>query len=221
MSFDPSSLAFIFAAGALALFSPCGFPMLPGYISYYMGVKASLEKTVAGGVACTLGLLTVFSVIGVVVSTLGSIISRYIPLLELVAGLLVIFMGVSMIFKMRFPTLFTISKAPRQRGLIGVFLYGVAYGLATLGCSAPIFFSMLFYAFASGGPLHGIATFMVYAIGMGLPIIIITIFVARAKKFMLERMVKMIPWFQKASGIILIIIGAYLIYFYYVSVYAV
>ena len=221
MSFDPSSLAFIFTAGALALFSPCGFPMLPGYISYYMGVKASLEKTVAGGVACTLGLLTVFSAIGVVVSTLGSLISRYIPLLELVAGLLVILMGVSMIFEIRFPTFFTISRAPRQRGIIGVFLYGVLYGLATLGCSAPIFFSMLFYAFASGGPLYGIVTFVVYAIGMGLPIVITTILVAGAKKFMLERMVKMIPWFQKASGIILIIIGAYLLYFYYVSVYAV
>jgi len=221
LSFDPSSLAFIFTAGALALFSPCGFPMLPGYISYYMGVKASLEKTVAGGVACTLGLLTVFSAIGVVVSTLGSLISRYIPLLELVAGLLVILMGVSMIFEIRFPTFFTISRAPRQRGIIGVFLYGVLYGLATLGCSAPIFFSMLFYAFASGGPLYGIVTFVVYAIGMGLPIVITTILVAGAKKFMLERMVKMIPWFQKASGIILIIIGAYLLYFYYVSVYAV
>ena len=195
--------------------------MLPGYISYYMGVKASLEKTVAGGVACTLGLLTVFSAIGVVVSTLGSLISRYIPLLELVAGLLVILMGVSMIFEIRFPTFFTISRAPRQRGIIGVFLYGVLYGLATLGCSAPIFFSMLFYAFASGGPLYGIVTFVVYAIGMGLPIVITTILVAGAKKFMLERMVKMIPWFQKASGIILIIIGAYLLYFYYVSVYAV
>ncbi len=64
-------------------------------------------------------------------------------------------------------------------------------------------------------------TFVVYAIGMGLPIIITTILVAKAKKFMLERMVKMIPWFQKISGIILIIIGAYLIYFYYISFYAV
>ncbi len=221
MSPDLSGLTLIFTAGALALLSPCGFPMLPGYISYYMGAKASLEKAVSGGVACTLGLVTVFSAIGVVVSTLGSFVSRFIPLLELVAGLIVIFMGISMIAEIRFPTFFTGLRAPKKRGLIGLFLYGVVYGLAILGCSAPIFFSIIFYAVAAGGPLYGMITFVVYAIGMGLPIIITTILVAKAKKFMLERMVKMIPWFQKISGVVLIIIGAYLIYFYYVSFYAV
>jgi len=221
LALDSSGLIFIFTAGALALLSPCGFPMLPGYISYYIGAKASLEKAVSGGVACTLGLLSVFSAIGVAVSTLGSFVSRYIPLLELVAGLIVVFMGISMIIEIRFPTFFTISRAPRQRGLVGIFLYGVVYGLATLGCSAPIFFSILFYAVAAGGPLHGMITFVVYVIGMGLPIIVTTILVAKAKKLMLERMVKMIPWFQKISGLVLIIIGVYLIYFYYVSFYAV
>ncbi len=214
MSFDSSSLAFIFTAGALALFSPCGFPMLPGYISYYMGAKVSMEKALAGAAACTLGLLTVFSAIGVVVSTLGGFISQYIPLLELAAGLIVVFLGISMIFEIRFPTFFTISTAPTQKGLIGVFLYGVAYGLATLGCSAPIFFSILFYAVAAGGSLYGIITFVVYAIGMGLPITITTILIARAKKFLLKKMMKMLPWIQKIGGLVLITIGAYLIYYY-------
>jgi cytochrome c-type biogenesis protein len=214
LSFDSSSLAFIFTAGALALFSPCGFPMLPGYISYYMGAKVSMEKALAGAAACTLGLLTVFSAIGVIVSTLGRFISQYIPLLELAAGLIVVFLGISMIFEIRFPTFFTISTAPTQKGLIGVFLYGVAYGLATLGCSAPIFFSILFYAVAAGGSLYGIITFVVYAIGMGLPITITTIFIAKAKKFLLKKMMKMLPWLQKIGGLVLITIGAYLIYYH-------
>lgn len=188
--------------------------MLPGYISYYMGAKVSMEKALAGAAACTLGLLTVFSAIGVVVSTLGGFISQYIPLLELAAGLIVAFLGISMIFEIRFPTFFTISTAPTQKGLIGVFLYGVAYGLATLGCSAPIFFSILFYAVAAGGSLYGIITFVVYAIGMGLPITITTILIARAKKFLLKKMMKMLPWLQKIGGLVLITIGAYLIYYY-------
>ena len=62
-------------------------------------------------------------------------------------------------------------------------------------------------------------TFVVYAIGMGLPIIITTIFVVKAKKLMLRRIVKMMPWVQKISGIVLIVIGIYLIYFYYQSYY--
>jgi cytochrome c biogenesis protein CcdA len=135
-------------------------------------------------------------------------------LLELAAGLIVVFLGISMIFEIRFPTFFTISTAPTQKGLIGVFLYGVAYGLATLGCSAPIFFSILFYAVAAGGSLYGIITFVVYAIGMGLPITITTILIARAKKFLLKKMMKMLPWIQKIGGLVLITIGAYLIYYY-------
>ncbi len=221
MSFDLSGLTLIFTAGGLALLSPCGFPMLPGYISYYMGRKASLEKAVSGGVACTLGLLAVFSAIGVGVSTLGSFVSRYIPLLELVAGLIVIIMGISMIVEIRFPTFFTTLRAPKQGGLIGFFLYGVVYGLAALGCSVPIFFSIFFYAVATGGALYGITTFVVYAMGMGLPIIVTSVLVAKTKKLLLERLLKMIPWFQKISGLVLITIGAYLIYFYYVSFHAV
>jgi len=219
LTLDLSGLVLIFTAGALALLSPCGFPMLPGYISYYMGARASSEKAVSSGIVCTSGLLTVFSAIGIVVSMFGSLVSQYIPFLELVAGLVVIFMGISIIAEIRFPTFFSMSKPPKQRGLVGLFLYGAAYGLATLGCSAPIFFSIIFYAVAAGGLLYGMMTFSVYALGMGLPIILTTFLVAKAKKVMIERMVKMMPWFQRISGLILIMIGVYLIYFYYVSFY--
>ncbi len=214
MALDLSGLTLIFTAGALALLSPCGFPMLPGYISYYIGAKASSEKTILGGAACTLGLLAVFSVIGVAVSTLSHLIYQHIPLLELMAGLIVVFLGISMIVEIRFPKFFTISKSPKQKGLIGVFLYGVLYGLATFGCSAPIFFSILFYAVAAGGFLQGMITFVVYAIGMGLPITITTILIAKAKKLLVKRMMTMLPWIQKISGLVLITIGAYLIYYY-------
>ncbi|MFQ5758117.1 MAG: cytochrome c biogenesis CcdA family protein, partial [Candidatus Bathyarchaeia archaeon] len=217
MSLDLSGLTFILTAGALALLSPCGFPMLPGYISYYIGTRSSLGRAIYGGVACTLGLLTVFSIIGVAVSMLGSFVSRYMPFLELVAGLAAILMGISIIIEIKFPTFLTKLRAPKQRGLVGIFLYGIIYGLATMGCSAPIFFSILFYAVAAGGPLYGTITFVVYAIGMGLPIIVTTILVAKAKKLLLERIVKATPWFQKISGIVLIIIGVYLIYFYYAA----
>lgn len=217
MSFDPSGLVFIFTAGVLTLVSPCGFPMLPGYVSYYLGAKASYGKTLAGGVVCTLGLLAVFSVVGVVAATFGSFVSQYIPLFEPVAGIIVIVMGVGLIVGIKFPEFIRVSKAPTQSGISGIFLYGLAYGLATMGCSAPIFFSILFYAVATGGFFYSTAVFIVYALGMGLPLVITAILVAKAKKFMLERMFKMTLWFQKIGGIILIMIGAYLIYFYLVS----
>jgi cytochrome c biogenesis protein CcdA/chitodextrinase len=207
MSF--SGLSLVFSAGVLALFSPCGFPMLPGYLSYYLGRKKTLETAVSSGIACTLGLIAVFSVIGVGAALAGSVITQYIPALEVVAGSLAIVMGISMLMNIKFPTLFKISRAPTQKGLPGLFLYGIAYGLATLGCSAPIFFSTLFYAITSGGFLAGITTFVVYAVGMGLPILLITILLAKTKTQLLNRVMNVMPWFEKISSVIIIAIGVY------------
>ena len=201
-------------AGVSALLSPCGYPMLPGYISYYLGSKLSVEKALRGGVTCALGLLTVYSVIGVIVSTIGGIVSPYIPFLELVAGVAIIVMGIFMIVEIRFLTFFEKLRAPINKGLIGLFLYGIVYGLATLGCSAPIFFSIVFYAIVSGGALFGFVTFIFYAVGMGFPILLTTILVAKAKQLMLKKIMGITPLLQKISGLILIAIGIYLIYFY-------
>ncbi len=156
-----------------------------------------------------------FSLIGVVASILGSVIIPYIPLLEYVAGVATILLGVSMLVKVKLPTFLVPLKAPKRRGVIGIFLYGVVYGLAILGCSAQIFFAVLFWAIVGGGLLNGIITFMIYSLGMSLPLILTTILLAKAKELTLNKLVKMIPWIQRFSGIILVIIGIYLIYFYY------
>ena len=206
-----TGLPLIFVAGMLALLSPCGFPMLPGYISYYMGKQTSVTRSVSGGLACSLGLVTVFSVIGVAVALVGSVITQYIPLLELVAGSLAIIMGISLLTEVKFPSIFTITRAPNQKGIVGIFLYGIAYGLATLGCSAPIFFSTLVYAITAGGIMSGIVTFLVYSAGMGIPIILTTILVAKTKNYLLTRIIQAMPWFQKISSVLLISIGIYLI----------
>ncbi len=214
MSLDPSGLTFIFTAGVFALFSPCGFPMLPGYISYYMGTKTSLGRAIPGGIACTLGLVTIFSIIGALATALGGLLSVYIPLLEIVAGIFTIFLGIIIMFELKYPIFGLPIKAPKQKGFIGLFLYGIAYGMATLGCSAPIFFSILSYAIAAGSILQGIVTFIVYAIGMGLPLLIVTVLIVKTKKFILTRIVRLIPLIQKISGMVLVFIGIYLIYFY-------
>jgi cytochrome c biogenesis protein CcdA/peroxiredoxin len=206
-----TGLPLIFVAGMLALLSPCGFPMLPGYISYYMGKQTSVKRSLSGGFACSLGLVTVFSVIGVAVALVGSVITQYIPLLELVAGSLAIIMGISLLTEITFPSIFTITRAPNQKGILGIFLYGIAYGFATLGCSAPIFFSTLVYAITAGGVMAGIVTFLVYSAGMGIPIILTTILLAKTKDYLLTRIIRAMPWFQKISSVLLISIGIYLI----------
>ena len=215
LSLDFSNLTFAFVAGASAFLSPCGYPMLPGYISYYMGTELSSIKALYTGLTCTLGLITTFSIIGATASILGSIINPYIPLLELVAGVTTILFGLSMLFEINIPFAPAL-KAPKQKGFIGIYLYGIIYGLATLGCSAPIFFATLFWAIVQSGPLNGLLTFIVYSLGMATPLIATTILVSQVKKRSLKRLKNMTPKIQKLSGVILVLIGAYLIYYYLV-----
>ena len=222
MSLDVPGLALVFSTGALALFSPCSFPMLPGYVLYYVGSKGSPKRALYAGAACTLGVLAVFTAIGLAASALRLLAPQHVPLLGLVAGIIVISMGVGMTVELKLPALFTIASAPRRRGLAGAFLYGVAYGLASSGCSIPIFLSIVLYAIAAGGPLgplHGAIAFLVYALGMGTSLIAITVLAAKAKELALKRAAGAIPRLQRASGALLIAIGAYLIY-YHLLLYA-
>ncbi len=214
LAIEYTGLTFVFTTGVLALLSPCGYPMLPGYIAYYLGLETTGKTASLAGVACTLGLLSVFSMIGILTSIIGGFMSPYMSSVGLIAGILVIFMGISILVGLRLPMFRIQIKAPKRRGLLGIYLYGVAYGLANLGCTAPIFFSILFYAVTIRGVFGGVITFLVYSIGMSLPLILTTILIAKTKDLLIKRILNLMPRIQKVSGIILIILGCYLIYFY-------
>jgi cytochrome c biogenesis protein CcdA len=66
----------------------------------------------------------------------------------------------------------------------------------------------------SGGILEVTLTFLVYALGMSVPVVVSGILVATAREAALKRLVRMRPWLDKASGVIMILVGVYLIYYY-------
>jgi len=217
LSLDLPGLALAFSAGVLTLFSPCSFPMLPGYVLYYMGSEAPPRRYLSAGAACTSGILAVFSAIGLAASTLRLITPQHASLLGLIAGLIVMSMGIGVIAGLKPLLPFAVARAPRRKGLAGAFLYGVAYGLAASGCSAPVFLSMILYAVAAGGalgPFYGAVVFLFYALGMALPLVAITALVAKAKGLALRKIAKATPWLQRASGALLIAMGAYVVFSY-------
>lgn len=214
---DLTGLTFAFTAGIFSLLSPCGYALLPGYISYHLGSELPVRKAILGGLLSLAGLATVFSCIGFVASIANVLLSQLIPLLELAAAIIIVFMGISILVKIRIPSISMQVKIPKQKGLIGLYVFGIAYGLASVGCSAPIFFSILAYAVAMEGFLSSTITFLVYTIGMGTPLILTSILVAEAKRLTIERVAKATSWLQKFSGIFLILVGIYLLYFYYIT----
>ena len=215
MALDLPGLAFPLVAGIFSLFSPCGYALLPGYISYYLGSRLHVRRAVSGGLVCTLGLMTIFILIGGSASILGALLPQIIPILNLAASAILIIMGITTLIGMEFSIPVPV-KAAKQRGLLGIYIFGVAYGLAAAGCSAPIFLSILFYSMA-GGPINGAIVFLTYAVGMGLPLIITSILVAEAKELMIRKIADFTPSLRKISGATLISVGIYLLYFYYIT----
>lgn len=214
IGFDLPGLAFAFISGIFSLLSPCGYALLPGYISYYLGSRPSLERTIFSGLACTIGLMTIFSAIGGSASSLGALLPDLIPVLDIISAAIVTLMGISILAEIRLPYVSMTPRISKRKGLVGLYVFGVAYGLAAAGCSAPIFLSILFYAMTKG-LLHGTVTFVSYALGMGLPLTITSLLVAEAKQFIIRKIANAVLWLHKISGIVLIIVGVYLFYFYY------
>jgi len=215
MSLDTAGIAFAFTAGLLSLFSPCGYALIPGYISYYLGSDFSVVRAVTGGLVCTLGLMSFYSVMGILASGLGVVLSGVIPMLSLVAGLLMIAMGAATLLHVNLPFIQVGASPSRKKGLVGLYLFGLVYGVAGVGCSAPVFISVFFYAL-SGGMLNGVLTFLVYGLGMGIPLIVTSVLVARAKDVMIGRISRATERLQRLSGFVLVAVGIYLIYYNFV-----
>ncbi|HUS77540.1 MAG TPA: cytochrome c biogenesis CcdA family protein [Patescibacteria group bacterium] len=216
VSLDVPGLTFAFTAGLLSIFSPCGYALLPGFISYYLGQDFSVVRAITGGVACTLGLVTVYTAVGALASGLGVALPSIIPVMSLLSGLFVLAMGFAVITELPVPFIqFNVTPSSRK-GLMGLYTFGVVYGLAGVGCSAPIFLSVLLYS-VSDSLVSGVVTFAVYAMGMGLPLVVTSVLVAEAKEYAIRRISGATERLRRLSGGVLLIVGVYLLYDYYVT----
>ncbi len=144
-----------------------------------------------------------------------SLITPYLPLFTLASGIIIIGLGIATLMKIVVPLPLKSIRLSKGKGYLGLFLYGIAYGMSTISCSAPIFFSIIFSALVAGGHIDAALTFIIYASGMGIPLIVITYLIAKAKKKILNKIRDSMPLVQKFSGLLLLIIGIYLIIYSY------
>ncbi len=202
-------LTFAFTAGVLSLFSPCSFPLLPGYIVYLFGTKGSLKNAILGGLTFTLGLVSIFTILGLAGSALGGFVLEYIPFFQLAVALMVVLFGMVMISGINLPPLLHRMPSVGRGGLLGMYIFGLAYGVAISGCAAPIFLSILVYT-ATQEIVYGMATFAVYALGMGVIFIVVSILTIEARDTLIKKMARMTPLMHRLGGLGLLFVGIYM-----------
>ncbi|MDI6855680.1 MAG: cytochrome c biogenesis protein CcdA [Candidatus Thermoplasmatota archaeon] len=217
-----------FIAGVLSFFSPCSFPLLPGYIAYYVGREEQITTLHANavkrgfikGVQPALGILVFYSFIGILLVFVGSAIRPHIPLFELGAGILIIILGIVLLFHIPFLAKTCSKFAGKVSSLagrgkkFGLFFYGVVYGAAATGCTAPVFIAIIVLGIARSY-LFGTFIFLLYAAGVAILMILVTILVALAKDAILQKLKLASKHINKICGMILIVVGIYLVYYYF------
>jgi len=145
-----TGVTFALTAGVATFFSPCAYPLLPGYVGYYVNSFDGETASVAGagirGVAAAFGVLVTFALLGGTTAWIGQETLSGITIFEtLVGGLLVAF-GL-LVALGRDPSL-SLSLPRRRASVLGFGLFGAGYALAGVGCVAPIFLGVVARAIA-------------------------------------------------------------------------
>jgi len=215
--------AWPFGLGIFAAFNPCGFAMLPAYLSYFLGIEskehdqsrlATVVRGLAVGLVMTMGFIAVFGTFGILFATVinQGDVADYIPYVIIAIGVLLIPLGISMLLgheiNLRLPKM---NKGTGSRNLGSVFMFGVSYAVVSLSCTVGIFISGVSNSFSADGVTRGTGNFLAYGIGMGVVITFLTMSLALAKSNVAVSMRRLLPYISRVSGLLLVIAGIYMI----------
>lgn len=222
VEFDsPLSLAILgFLAGIGGFFAPCAFALFPGYVSYYLsasGDTGSVLRSLGLGLACAAGAALFFAIVGVAITLLGGAISPYLIAAKPAIALAVVALGVVQVLDVRMPSLALPLGVTAARGVpvaMAVFLYGFGYALASTGCTLPLYVSITVLPLTSGFSGAALLTFLAFASAMAILMLVTTLLVGLAKQQLVATFQRSAAWIKRASGVVLILAGLYLGYYY-------
>ncbi|MDP2643313.1 MAG: cytochrome c biogenesis protein CcdA [Desulfobacterales bacterium] len=218
-----------FGAGMVSTVNPCGFSLLPAYLSLYLGGRDSdgdsgrpLLKGVKAlviGTAVTLGFTILFSLVGVIIWAGGYILMRYLPWLGLFIGAVLSILGIFLLagksVYMTLPShLAGMIDNTGSQGFKTYFLFGIGYGTASLGCTLPIFLVVVGSAIKSQGFLNGVFQYVSYALGMGAVLTMLALSFALFKGGLAIYLRRALPYMGRVAGALLLLSGSYQVHYW-------
>lgn len=165
-----------FLAGILSFLSPCTLPILPAYFAFTF--QARKQSIVLMTVAFFLGLATTMVILGASATALSTLVFDYRDQLTFWGGLIVIGLGIMSLLGKGFTGL-QLQERPAV-GAFGSYLYGATFALGWTACVGPILGALLTLLAAQGIAIfQGAVLAFIYALGLGLPLILVATFFSR------------------------------------------
>ncbi|MBI1217940.1 MAG: cytochrome c biogenesis protein CcdA [Rhodobacteraceae bacterium] len=212
-------------AGILSFLSPCILPIVPFYLCYMAGISmqdlrgdgspgglapGAHRRLVISAVAFALGVTTIFVLLGLGATALGSAFIQWKNQLSWVAAAVLALFGLHFLGLVRIPFLYRearIESKTNPTTLIGAYVMGLAFGFGWTPCVGPALAAILFVASGSGDLVRGGGLLLVYGLAMTLPFVIAAIF-ARPFLAWVGRNRRYLGLVEKAMGVMLILFAA-------------
>jgi cytochrome c-type biogenesis protein len=217
MNTVPVSVALV--AGGLAVINPCGFPLLPAFLSFYLGADENtlpraptrIMQGLLVGALVSAGFLALFAFASLPVSFGVALVARAIPWAGLATGALLALAGLLELSGRRIALQLPLHiPVKRERRLGAMLLFGVGYGAASLGCTLPLFLTLIA---ASSGP-DKLTVFAAYAAGTAVVLMALSVLVAVAREGVTRAVHPILPYMSRIAGLLLVIAGGYLVYYW-------
>ena len=198
-----------FLEGIITFISPCLLPMLPIYVSYFAGGgERSTKKTVVGALGFVTGFTIVFTALGALAGTIGSLLIKYQTVVNIVSGLIVIIFGLNFLGVLHLNFLGGIKKDvnTENMGFFSAALFGMIFSIGWTPCVGAFLGSALMLASTQAHMGKGVLMLLSYSLGLGIPFIVSAVLIDKLKGAFnfIKRNYEII---NKISGAFLILVG--------------
>jgi cytochrome c-type biogenesis protein len=218
-----SAAAFALTTGVVTAFNPCGFAMLPAYISYFVGStsndkpRSAPQRVARAGVVgfvVTLGFVTVFGIMGLLASEARSSVNQAVPYISMVVGVVLVLLAVAM-FRGYEPKLSFLKVGKMQQGssLKSMYVYGLSYAVVSLSCGFGTFLGAVASAFRQESVARSFGVYLAFSAGMGLVLLTVSIAAALAQQQFIRSLKRIMPHINRISGFLMLLAGLYVAYY--------
>lgn len=212
-------LSLVFAAGVFATFNPCGFAMLPAYLTMLVNSSAlptskvqMTRRAVQFALLMSLGVISVFALFAAVIFPVSTSIQRYLPIVTITIGALLIVLGIATLLgrALFLKKLWSPNVAPSTRAK-SLYLYGVTFALGSVSCTIGPLLAATSKTL-NLGLIATVRTYLFYAFGMCVTIVVVAL-IALFSQATLNKVRNSMRIVEIISSIFLVMVGLYLIIF--------
>jgi cytochrome c-type biogenesis protein len=216
-------LALAFTAGLVAVLNPCGFAMLPAYLSFFVvgdtdegdgGARGDVRRALVVGLSVSGGFASLFAVVGFAVRAITDRVLDYSPWVTVVIGIGLVILGALLAagreLRLRIPRL---DRGGQSGHPASMFVYGVSYAVVSLGCTLPTFLAYVAGTITRESFTSGAAVYFAYAGGFASLLTAITVAIAGARRSLVVGLRRVLPLVSRLSGALLVLAGSYVAYY--------